>query len=82
MKYNMMKDIIDEVADNSGEEVFKSPSKDWKVTVTPWNSEYNVIYLSNEYLNVQTHWYQPVNTTPSDEYIKDVISMIEHQKRK
>ena len=81
MKYNMMKDIFDEVADNSGEEVFKSPSNLWKVTVTPYNSEYNVIYLSNEYLNVQTHWYQSVNTIPSDEYIKDVISMIEHQER-
>lgn len=83
MKYNMMKDIFDEVQDNDGENVFNDISEDWKVTVTPYNSEINVIYLTNEFLNIQCHWYAPVNTTPSEEYLRDVIKikMIEHQKK-
>lgn len=81
MKYNMMKDIFDEVADNDGEGIFEHLSKDWKVTVTPYNSEYNVIYLRNEFLNVQCHWYAPVNKTPSEEYLIYVIKMLEHQKK-
>ena len=79
----MMKDIFDEVADNDGGEVLEDLRKQWKVTVTPYNSEINVIYLINEFLNVQCHWYAPVNTTPSKEYIRDVIKikMNEYQKK-